>query len=214
MSAEVPDPPRPAPEPGRAQPIDHPTRDHLLDLVEQLEDYAIFLLSPEGRSATWAPGVERIFGYSEAEFIGQPAAQLFTSEDRARGEPERELLSTMEPVLRRWAVRVLEQQGYAYLEAGDGHEALRMAESNLGTLDLVLTDLVMPQMSGHELAEYLQRLRPGLPVLYMSGYSSEDLVRRELLQDGVPLLEKPFDAHTLVGRIGSILPDHRSMHER
>src|SRR3954462_9382031 len=91
MSAEIPDPPQPI-DPALAGAIDlQARREFLATLVEQVEDYAIFLLSPGGHNATWGSAVERIFGYSEAEFIGQPSVQLFTPEDRAAGVPEQEL---------------------------------------------------------------------------------------------------------------------------
>jgi two-component system cell cycle sensor histidine kinase/response regulator CckA len=77
-------------------------------LVEQVRDYAIFMVDPEGRPTTWNEGVLRLLGYDEREFLGQNAATLFTPEDRARGEPERELRTAAEEGRAsddRWLVR-------------------------------------------------------------------------------------------------------------
>jgi two-component system, cell cycle sensor histidine kinase and response regulator CckA len=123
------------------------------------------------------------------------------------------LLVEDEPMFRAWAARILEQRGYACLHAGSGQEALQIAESKLDDVNLALIDLVMPQMSGRELGEALHRLRPDLPILYMSGYGDEDLARRDLIQGGVPLLQKPLDASTLLERVRSVLTGSRTAPE-
>jgi CheY-like chemotaxis protein len=82
--------------------------------------------------------------------------------------------------------------GYTVLEAGDGAEALGIVESSIRRIDLVLTDVVMADVSGRLLAECLLADWPRIPVLYMSGYTDDDIVRRGLLQSGITLLQKPF----------------------
>ncbi|NIP77954.1 MAG: response regulator, partial [Gemmatimonadetes bacterium] len=74
-----------------------------------------------------------------------------------------------EPAVRKLAVRILERDGYRVLAAENGARALEVLESHAGAIDLVVTDMVMPEMGGEELAWHLSRRRPGLPILFMSG---------------------------------------------
>ena len=97
--------------------------------------------------------------------------------------------------------RVLARQGYAVRVAATPAEALRVAEEvaagGHGTIDLLLTDLVMPDRSGRELAERLTAILPGLPVLYMSGYTDDEIVRRGIARADAAFLEKPFTPERL-----------------
>ena len=97
-----------------------------------------------------------------------------------------------EDVVRALACRGLREHGYTVLEARNGAEALAMLEANLGSIDLVVSDVVMPEMGGRELARRLALLGPSLPVLYMSGYTGEDVVQRGLMDPGAPFQQKPF----------------------
>ena len=104
-----------------------------------------------------------------------------------------------EPGLRDLACRTLEAEGYRTLEAGHGAEALEVMESAPDMVDLVVTDVVMPGMDGRELARELRRARPGLRVLYVSGYPA-DSPERTLATPAVldaPCLRKPFTAAAL-----------------
>jgi CheY-like chemotaxis protein len=107
------------------------------------------------------------------------------------------LLVEDDATVRQFVRRVLEWQGYAVLEAAHGPDALRVAAEHGGRIDLVLTDVVMPGMSGRALAEALTASRPGLRVLFMSGYTDDEILRRGLGTTGVALLEKPFTAEAL-----------------
>src|SRR6185436_738855 len=89
---------------------------------------------------------------------------------------------------------VLENQGYKVLSAANGEAALQLAEDQTTEIGLLLTDVVMPQMSGRELAERLLTLRPQLKVLYMSGYTDDAIVRHGLLEDTLNFIQKPFDS--------------------
>jgi two-component system cell cycle sensor histidine kinase/response regulator CckA len=82
-----------------------------------------------------------------------------------------------EDVVRDLARRVLSDYGYDVLEARQGKEALALSELHAGPIHLLLTDVVMPKMSGRELAQNLQALRPDMPVLYMSGYNDDKVLR-------------------------------------
>jgi len=100
--------------------------------------------------------------------------------------------------MRKLAVRILERGGYNVLEAPDGREAVRLAAGYQETIALLLTDVVLPGMSGSELTKELVENRPWMKVVYMSGFAAEAIARRGLLEEGVPLLVKPFSPETLL----------------
>ncbi|HEV8124480.1 MAG TPA: response regulator [Gemmatimonadales bacterium] len=130
----------------------------------------------------------------------------------ARGS-ETILLVEDEVSVRRLARRVLLSKGYVVLEAANGQEALRLVSEHTGPLDLVLTDVVMPGMSGPEMAERLSREQPGLRVLYMSGYADEAIGRHGVLETGVQFLQKPFTPQDLAQRVREVLgPNNASGH--
>jgi signal transduction histidine kinase/DNA-binding LacI/PurR family transcriptional regulator len=115
------------------------------------------------------------------------------------------LLVEDEPAVRRASRRFLEEHGYNVLEAVDGGDALRLCERHEGPLHLVITDVVMPGMSGRELGERVARIRPETPVLYVSGYVDTALVRAGLPETAVPLLQKPFSAESLARKVRELL---------
>ncbi len=112
-----------------------------------------------------------------------------------------------ELAVRRLASRVLRARGYRVLEASDGGEALRLVDRHGGPLDLVLTDIIMPGLSGPALVERLLPTMPDLNVLYITGYSEEAIRQHGLLPAGGELLEKPFTAHQLAERVREALAD-------
>ena len=101
--------------------------------------------------------------------------------------------------------RMLTRAGYTVLEAAHGAEALRLADRHEGRIDLVVTDIVMPEMSGRTVAEALAAGRPGARVLFMSGYTDDEILRRGLLTPGVAFLEKPFTAERLLEAVRGVL---------
>jgi CheY-like chemotaxis protein len=103
------------------------------------------------------------------------------------------------------AGRALAAQGYAILEAENGAEALEVLARADGPVDLVLTDVVMPILNGRELGERLAAERPRLRVLFMSGYTDDDVVRRGLLEPGAPFLQKPFTPGDLARKVREVL---------
>ncbi len=107
--------------------------------------------------------------------------------------------------IRSLARKVLTAQGYTVLEAPDGAAALQIAQQHAGLLHLVLTDVVMPGMSGRELAQRLGPLRPQLKLLYMSGYTGDAVVHRGVLEDGFPFLAKPFSPEDLATKVRDVL---------
>jgi len=114
------------------------------------------------------------------------------------------LLVEDEPVLRALVVRMLEEQGYLVLNTGDGLEAMALAERHRGPLDLLIADVVMPGLSGPELAGRLRELRPELEALFMSGYSDSRLLRRGVKDGSVNLLAKPFTPNELLERVRAL----------
>jgi PAS domain S-box-containing protein len=121
----------------------------------------------------------------------------------ARGETI--LLVEDEPLVRRLAKRTLEKLGYAVVEAADPREALEVAAGHAGPLDLMLTDVVMPHMSGFELAARVRAARPGLKVLAMSGYSEVGPQAARESRAGCSFLEKPFGPDELARAVRSAL---------
>jgi CheY-like chemotaxis protein len=107
----------------------------------------------------------------------------------------------------RFVKRVLTQVGYRVLVAGDGIEAMQLAEDHDGVIDLLLTDVVMPRMSGRELAKKLAATRSGLKVVYMSGYTDSTTIQHGILERGVHLLAKPFSADDLLRMIRHVLDE-------
>jgi CheY-like chemotaxis protein len=122
-----------------------------------------------------------------------------------KGGTETILLAEDEAALRGLIADVLEFRGYTVLAADGAAQALGRAGAHGGPIHLLITDLMMPGETGRELAEGLRPSRPDLRVLYISGYSNDDAIRRGLLADGVDLLEKPFTTGQLLGRIRGIL---------
>jgi len=114
------------------------------------------------------------------------------------------LLVEDEPAVRELVRKVLQRQGYTVLVAADGAEAIRLAETRREPIQLLLTDVIMPEMSGRELAERLIAARPGLRVLFISGYT-EDIMASGLPDARVDLLEKPFSPTVLARKVREVL---------
>jgi CheY-like chemotaxis protein len=121
-----------------------------------------------------------------------------------RGGTETILVVEDEDVVRLLACRGLREQGYTVLEARQGRQALDLVASG-ATIDLVISDVVMPEVGGRELGARLAVLQPDLPVLYMSGYTGDDVIQRGLLEPGVPFQQKPFTAEGLGRKVREML---------
>jgi two-component system cell cycle sensor histidine kinase/response regulator CckA len=110
-----------------------------------------------------------------------------------------------EPMVRYLAREILERLGYTVIEAGSGEAALDVIAGSADSVDLVITDVVMPGLSAKALAEEVARVRPTTPVLYMSAYPGEDVVRRGLLSADDPFIQKPFVGEELAWRVREVL---------
>jgi PAS domain S-box-containing protein len=118
---------------------------------------------------------------------------------------ERILVAEDEEMVRRVTCEVLAQSGYLVLEAAHGRAALRILEDASRPVDLLLTDVVMPELGGRELAERARALRPGLRILFVSGYTDDEIVRHGVLAAEIDLLQKPYLPQALLARIREIL---------
>jgi PAS domain S-box-containing protein len=101
--------------------------------------------------------------------------------------------------------RLLERLGYTVLAAGSSQEAIRLVEEHAGDIHLVITDVVMPEMSGGDLWRRLNALRPGLKCLFMSGYTANVIAHRAILEEGVHFLQKPFSVEALAAKVREAL---------
>ena len=117
------------------------------------------------------------------------------------------LLVEDEPAVQRVAARALGARGYQVLTAGGGEEALRILGSRDRAVDLLLTDVVLQGMGGRELAEAARRIRPGLPVMFVSGYTDDVVLQHRLGADDVHFLAKPYSPDALVQRVREVLDD-------
>jgi len=128
-----------------------------------------------------------------------------------RGKPE--LLRGSETILlvedaeslRELTRMLLENNGFKVLVAENGTEAIELAEHKRQPIHLLLTDVVMPGMSGRELANYLTAKRPDMSVIYMSGYTNDAIAHHGVLDSGVFLIEKPFSQETLIRKLREVL---------
>lgn len=122
----------------------------------------------------------------------------------ARGS-ETILVVEDEPAVRRASTEYLALQGYNVLEAKDGVDALSVAKRHSTPIDLVLTDVVMPNMSGGEMAERIRHLRPGIKLLFVSGYAGRTVLDHKVLDSENNFLQKPYTLKELAGKIREML---------
>jgi hypothetical protein len=107
--------------------------------------------------------------------------------------------------VRRIVREALERRGYTVIHAASGPEAVARAEAHAGPIHLLVTDVVMPGMGGRDLATHLAAARPGLRVLYMSGYTDDSALRRRIVEGGSPYLQKPFSPDVLLRKVRAVL---------
>lgn len=171
-------------------------------IVQQSEG-AIRCESSLGRGTTFS------IAFPEATEASARTAppRVDASADAVQGELI--LLVEDEPAVRSLARRILERAGYAVLDAPSGDEALAIFARDGGRVRLVVTDVVMPGLRGPDLAAELERQRPGLPVIFMSGYADDDLTRRGVFPEHVGFLKKPFTHLELLAAVRESLQRDR-----
>ncbi len=121
------------------------------------------------------------------------------------GGKETILLVEDEPGILEIATMMLEMQGYTILPAVSPAEALSLARTNSGPIDLIITDVVMPNMNGRELTKHLKVLYPDIKCIYMSGYTANVIAHHGVLDEDVHFIEKPFSQKTLVTKVSEVL---------
>ncbi len=158
---------------------------------------SIWPYSEEGVGTTFKIYLPRVAG---GEVVAAGPA-----EGGARGGDETILLVEDDDAVRRIARVVLERRGYTVLEAADGENAVRLASAHGGPIDLVVTDIVMPGLGGPALLERLRDLRPDIPVLFTSGYTSDAVIRHGVETAETPFLQKPFTAEALARKVREVI---------
>ncbi len=133
------------------------------------------------------------------------APKATTNDSKALLGTETVLLVEDEEMVRELTREILQESGYHVLEAKHGQEALLVAEQHQGPIHLMLSDVVMPQMSGRELAEQLSPLRTEMKVLYMSGYTDDAIVHHGVLDEGMAFIEKPFTPNALARKLREVI---------
>lgn len=130
--------------------------------------------------------------------------RIGTPLDYSRGSETILLVEDEEP-LRRLCAEFLGQLGYNVLPASDGREALALVDGYPGQIDLLITDVLMPEVSGPELAQTLVSMRPSLKVIYISGYSDGSLAPDGILNSETVLVHKPFTIRALTAKLREVL---------
>jgi signal transduction histidine kinase/CheY-like chemotaxis protein len=159
---------------------------------------SIWAYSEPGRGTTFKIYMPREEGAPVAE---EPAAEPVARQARA----ETILVVEDSDMVRNLVYQVLARRGYTMLLARSGEDALRIAGLFQGTIHLLVTDVVMPGMGGRQVADRLAATRPGIRVLYVSGYTENAIVHQGVLQAGIDFLEKPFTPQALERKVEEIL---------
>ena len=118
---------------------------------------------------------------------------------------ERILVVDDEPSIRRLIMDTLQPLGYRLLEASCGKEALQINKTTDGEIDILLTDVVMPEMNGMELADIIRESRPSIKVIFTSGYTDKTIFNHDALDDRISFLQKPITPKKLVSKLNNIL---------
>ncbi len=160
----------------------------------------IWVYSELGRGTTFKLYLPRVFDEIPVTLYSQPPTKL------PRGE-ETILLVEDEPEVRELAARVLRRQVYIVLEAKDGHEALHVARTYQRKIDLLLTDVVMPQMSGRALADVIITMNPDTKILFASGYTDGAIAHHGVLNVGTRFIQKPFSPAHLANKVREVLDE-------
>ena len=158
----------------------------------------LFAYSEPGKGTAFRIYLPRVAAVAEVRAVMLPAPDG----ERAGGTI---LLVEDEEQVRTLARTILRRQGYVVLDASNGGEALLICEQHSARIDLLLTDVVLPRMSGRQLAERLLPMRPSMKVLYMSGYTNDAILQHGIIESGVAFLQKPLTPGTLTRKVGEVL---------
>ncbi|RJQ56366.1 MAG: response regulator [Nitrospiraceae bacterium] len=157
----------------------------------------IDVLSEQGKGSTFSIYFPVTAGETE-EIAGTKAEGAVTGKETI-------LVVDDEPLLRDIIAGMLAPLGYEVFEAGCAEEALKISEEYAGSIDLLLTDVIMPGMNGKKLADIMIKRYPGIKVIFMSGYTDDVIARHGVLDEGIVLIQKPVAEKVLTGRIREVL---------
>ncbi len=135
------------------------------------------------------------------------SAQSLPGDTKPRGGNETVLLVEDDDGVRALTRHVLQKLGYTVLAASNGSDAILLAQEHQGTIHLLVTDVVMPHMGGRQVAERVEQIRPGIKVLFCSGYTDDAVVRHGVLESHVAFIQKPYSAALLAHKVRDVLDD-------
>ena len=158
----------------------------------------IDVLSTPGQGSKFRIFLPRVETRAAADQPGAGTAMDMSGEETV-------LLVEDQEEVRKYVVAILESYGYRVLEATDGDQASVIAQKHDGSIDLLLTDVIMPGMNGKDLADQIRRSRPKLKVIFMSGYPADMIARRGVLEQDVAYLPKPFNPDSLATKVREVL---------
>ena len=167
-------------------------------IVHQSGGYVTIDSEPQ-QGTTIAVYLPRVLDEVDADSKGANVPQ--------RGNSETILLVEDELSVRALARRVLEKTGYKVIESSSPSDAIRLAQSHRNEINLIVSDVVMPEMNGPAMVSRVLEMCPGARVLFISGYADEDVIGRGLNNPGMTLLQKPFSAQELVERVRQVLDE-------
>jgi two-component system, cell cycle sensor histidine kinase and response regulator CckA len=170
-------------------------------IIKQSGGY-VFAQTELGRGTTFRIYLPRV------EKVAEPMSSIPSSQS-ATGGSETVLLVEDEESVRQLVRETLEAKGYKVLEADHGEAALRIASAHPGSIDMLITDVVMPGMSGRELSKQLCAAHPRTKVLFLSGYTEDAIVHQGGLEPGTAFLQKPFTLHMLSRKVREVLRSER-----
>jgi len=168
----------------------------VLGIVQQSSGY-VSVYSEPGHGTTFKVYLPRTDRIADATLSHAPSTVLDGSETILLVEDEKHVRAV--------ACTILRRHGYHVLEASNGGEALRLSNDFSGDIDLLLTDVVMPHLSGRRLAEQLVPQRPHLKVIFTSGYTDDAIIRHGVLDAGVAFVQKPFTPQALLRKVREVL---------
>jgi PAS domain S-box-containing protein len=157
----------------------------------------INVYSRPGQGTTFSIYIPHYHG----DTVGAPAESAIS----AQGDNETILLVEDEPAILSLAMRILERQGYKVLAASTPGEAIQIAGQHADEIQMLITDVVMPEMNGRELVNKLLPLNPQLKRLFMSGYTADLIAQQGVLEPGVNFIQKPFSAKELAAKVKEVL---------
>jgi len=161
---------------------------------------SIWVYSELNRGSTFKIYLPALLEAQVPDSINEPSGGLVQGSETV-------LVVEDESAVRSFTRMVLERSGYRVLEAADGDQALSVSQGHAGEIQLLVTDMVMPGMGGRQVAETLERRRPSIRVLYLSGYAENSLAQRGTLGSDLPFLQKPFTMEALLQKVRQVLDE-------